>query len=551
MLKKQRRFTVYKLLTIMRLVTLSISLIALFLLQTCKPYYFRDHYQTTNDLLLNTENTPSKPYLKAHLQDGKVYILTDSWAVDTARNQVNGNGSLYDVNRKLITSGQVSVPIDSVSIFETNKKLDEVEKNTIAGLSVLAGLDVLLSVVCLTNPKACFGSCPTFYINEEDNFHFASAEGFSSAISPSLEYTDIDALNYTTKETDTFSIIMKNEALETHSVNHVKLLAVPRAKDERIYHSPDNLLYRCDRTVQAGKAIADEGDITDLLAKADRVERFSLADENNLSCKEEIYLTFDSPADTNTLGVNTLGLLISFRQTQMTTYLFYSAMDYMGNYVSDVFAELERDKYPAERLEKSIKGELGGIDIYVWDNYSCNWELQGSVNESGPIAFGHQLVPLQTRSPRQEFKIKIVLNKGLWRIDRVGLTGIHQVAKPIILEPNEILNQGMNDTDALARINDPEGYLISMPGEAYRFKFALPDKNERYELFLQSKGYYLEWMRESWIKEKNLLKLNQLLNQPKRFLKTETKAYKKQEKTMEAAFWNSKIDTKSFTYYDH
>ena len=90
-----------------------------------------------------------------------------------------------------------------------------------------------------------------------------------------------------------------------------------------------------------------------------------------------------------------------------------------------------------------------------------------------------------------------------------------------------------------------------MPGSAYIFNFDLPKHNEDYELFLYSKGYYLEWMREHWIKDKNLLKLRQMVEQPKKYLRVEAEAYKRYETNMEQEFWNSKIDTKIFSYYEN
>ena len=89
-----------------------------------------------------------------------------------------------------------------------------------------------------------------------------------------------------------------------------------------------------------------------------------------------------------------------------------------------------------------------------------------------------------------------------------------------------------------------------MPGSEYKFNFILPASDSDYELFLYSKGYYLEWMREHWIKDENMFKLRQMVESPKTFLKTEAKDYKLYEKTMEQEFWDSKIDTKSFSYYD-
>lgn len=58
-------------------------------------------------------------------------------------------------------------------------------------------------------------------------------------------------------------------------------------------------------------------------------------------------------------------------------------------------------------------------------------------------------------------------------------------------------------------------------------------------------------MRSHWIKDENIPKLKQMVNNPKRFLKEEAKNFKKYETSMEEAFWNSKIDTKNFSYYEN
>jgi len=514
--------------------------------QACTTYYFRSNYQDANKLLHETKSMQTKPYLKAHLRNGDICILHDSWQIDTAQDIVSGNGSRYDFNRRNIYEGYISIPIDSVSIFETNKKLVGAETGRIAALSILAGLDVIIGALCITNPKACFGSCPTFYINEKDNFHYADAEGFSNAISPSMEYYDIDALNNQSISGDTFSITMKNEALETHCVNNVKLLAFPRKGGKRIYQSPNNDFYLCENSYQLKRASGPEGEITSLLDRADKVERYNDADTHNLSSKEEIYLTFD---DIN--NPNDLGLIINFRQTLMTTYFIYSAMGYMGDEVGDIFAKMERTDQTKEKLKNGIKTELGNIDIYVWNEINEVWELQNGFYETGPIAFNHQILPLSTTGSSSQVKIKVVLNKGLWRMDYLALTNIKDKVTPIEIAPNQILNKGQIDSSALAQITIPDQYLISMPGSEYKFNFTFPDVNQNYELFLYSKGYYLEWMREHWIKDKDLFKLRQMVENPKKYLKEEAESYKLYENSMEQEFWNSKIDTKTFSYYEN
>ena len=525
---------------------LVVLVIGLLTIQACKTYYFRSNYQDANKLLHETQNVKTKPYLKAHLKNGDVCILKDSWHVDTIQYLISGNGSRYDFNRIRVFEGKFSVPIDSVAIFETNTKIQNPESDRIAALSILAGLDVVLGIVCLTNPKACFGSCPTFYINEKDNFHYADAEGFSNAISPSMEYFDIDALNIQTISGNTFSITMKNEALETHCVNNVKLLAYPLKKGERVYQSPSNEFYLCENNYVLKQAIGNEGDITALLKDEDRQERFSPSDGSNLSSKEEIVLTFD-----NAENADELGLILNFRQTLMTTYFIYSAMGYMGDEVGDIFAKIETEGNTKDKLKNGIKRELGNIDIYVWNEQNNNWEYQNGFYETGPIAINRQFIPLQNRQSNSKIKIKLVLNKGLWRMDYASLTNIKKQVSPIEISPSTITNKGKLDNIALSEINSPDKYLLSMPGSEYKFNFTLPSANTDYDFFLYSKGYYLEWMREHWIKDKDLLKLKQMVDNPKKYLREEAESYKQYEATMEHQFWNSKINTKTFSYYEN
>jgi hypothetical protein len=513
--------------------------------QSCSKFFFRANYNNANSLMHETKNLQTKPFLKAHIKNGDVCILMDTWKIDTSLHTISGNGTRYDFNRKVLFEGALHIPIDSVAIFETNKKIQPNEEGTIAALAILAALDVGLGIYCATNPKACFGSCPTFYTNENSNFHYADAEGFSNAIAPSMEYFDIDALNNGHTSQNTFSITMKNEALETHCVKDVKLLAYPRKDGERVYHSSSNDFYLCQNIYPLSVAKANEGDVTNLLQRADRQERFSVSDENNLSSKEEIYLDFGNVNDTSNLG-----LIVNFRQTLMTTYFIYSAMGYMGDKVGDIFAQLERNKEITGKLEGGIKKELGNIDVYGWDEQTRDWIFQGKLYETGPIAINHQFIPLSTIAKSSRLKLKIVLNKGLWRIDYTALTNIKEKVKPLEISPGAILNRGKQDDKALSDINSPNKHLVSMPGSMYKFIFNLPNEYNDYELFLYSKGYYLEWMRDQWIKDKDLLKLKQMVDNPGRYLQEEAKNYKEFESTMEEQFWSSKIDANTFTYHE-
>lgn len=515
------------------------GLILIALVISCrKTHYFRDSYRSLNELMHDADNLKQKGFLKAHFRNGNVCILNENWAIDSAALSISGTGKLYDYNRNLLQDGSISFVIDSIAIFETNRLLNNPEKERIAAFTFLTGLDALMGVFCLSFPKACFGSCPTFYINQDDNFHYADAEGFSNAIAPSLEYHDIDALQRHEIKNGQFSLFMKNEALETHCINEIKLLAFPVAVNEKVYQSPENKFYSSNKLFPLNKALSDEGDISHLLSESDRNEWFSLSDAQNLASKEEIHLSFkDIPNSHN------LGLVLHFRQTLMTTYFIYSAMGYMGDEVGDIFTQLDRDPDKLLKLENGIYNELGKVDVYVWNDLKKEWILQGGFYETGPIAINKQILPLKKMDFEENLKVKLVLNKGLWRIDHVSLADISGEAKPMEIQPESIVDHGKVNHQLLQKLAHPEKYLISMPGDSYEFKFLFPDKSLNYELFLYSKGYYLEWMRESWLKDKNLFKLRDMVEYPKKYLKDEANEFKKYEHLMEEQFWGSKIPT--------
>ena len=66
---------------------------------------------------------------------------------------------------------------------------------------------------------------------------------------------------------------------------------------------------------------------------------------------------------------------------------------------------------------------------------------------------------------------------------------------------------------------DPDQYLITIRGDEYNLFFAMPDSKSSYEWFLESRGYYLEWHRDEWLKNNNELALAELLVFPERALK--------------------------------
>jgi hypothetical protein len=70
-------------------------------------------------------------------------------------------------------------------------------------------------------------------------------------------------------------------------------------------------------------------------------------------------------------------------------------------------------------------------------------------------------------------------------------------------------------------------------------RFELPAGDP--ELFLESRGYYYEWMRPSWLAEEDLGELARLAFDSRRELKRLAPRYKRLEPDMDRVFWNSRL----------
>lgn len=483
--------------------------------------------------------------IKAHLRNGQLAVLNPGYVVDQTSAELRGEGKLYDVNRKLLSTGLLQLPLDSIVLYEANENISKRNDAQIAALTILTAASVGVAIYCFAQPKACFGSCPTFYLDPNQTAHYADAEAFSNAIAPSLEYVDVDALGRLQPSSNEVVLTVKNEAIETHCIRRAELLGWPVQVGERVFQTRKQHFYLCGEPIAPMKASGPEGDVTALLQRKDLVERFSLADERSLIARESVELLFD--------GVNEehdLGLVLGFRQTLMTTYFIYSAMGYMGDEVGDYFASIERSEKLRQRLRTGIKDELGDLEVHVFNQQTQRWEYQGGFYETGPIAINTQLQVLKQKAVNGQLRIKLVMNKGLWRIDYAGLVQVKSAIEPHRLALTKVSEGELDRPDLLRKLVDSTELLVTFPGDVYGLHYRFPFAAETWELFLEGQGYYLEWMREQWLEEKNTAKLRQMFMQPARYLKSETAAYKKYETTMEEAFWGSRIEKNMISHED-
>lgn len=498
---------------------------------------FRNVYSDYHTFKSVLDTLPDQPFLKAHLKNGDLALFFGQWNIDSTNGEITGRGSHFNYSREPLDSGQIKVNISDVILFETNAQITSNEDARFFAVAILTAANLGLTIYCISNPKACFGSCPTFYLDESTNVHHSDAEGFSSSILPSLKASDIDALNNPEVTSRELDIVLKNEALETHVIDKIKLLAVPRELNSHAYHGIFDDFYTAKTAIEPIMAVINSDCILDKLKIEDKNEWFSLADSKDLGTKEEIILIYKNPV---LATEDSIGFCLSFRQSLMTTYLFYNMMDYMGGMATSFSANIEKGNLSSDAIIKMYEA-LGGIEVCIWKENLDDWLPIGTYNEAGPIAINKQIIPFNHKYDSEEVKIKLRMTQGLWRLDCAQLIpGIVPVS-PVCLDPVWIKKEGQIDLIALEALQRDDQNLITLPGDKYKIGFELPEQID-YELFLWSKGYYLEWLRPEWLETKNLRKLNLFINNPRKFLKKEARAFKLYEDKMEEFFWNSRIN---------
>lgn len=472
------------------------------------------------------------PFLKAHLKNGELYVLSD-WTVDESRHVVTGRGDRLDIHRRSVEKGEsLSVPLSDVVLFETNVAQ---RSKRIQALAIMTGVSVAATAACLTNPKACFGSCPTFYTSYGAE-PVLQAEGFSSSILPSLEKRDVDALYRTSPRNSRFELRMTNEAQETHVVRYVRLLAAPRVAGGRVFATSEAAFWHSREVLAPTTCSAPEGDCTVAVRSFDAAERFTPADGRNLGKRETIELRFAAPASRR------VGLVIAARQTLLSTFLLYQALAYLGTSTVDRLATIERSDSLlvagdgptlAETRAGGMARRLGGIDAYVRD-HNRKWVKSGVFQETGPLATDVRLIPLPAATGG-EVLVRLDLTKGLWRIDAVLLATLDEKVEPLVVSPSAVRYRGDNIDPSALFAREP---LIALPGDEYSFAFELP--SDDYELFLDTRGYYLEWIRREWLRDENRMGAAMMLYAPGLALRLLAPQFKRMEAEMESQFWSSR-----------
>jgi hypothetical protein len=461
------------------------------------------------------------PFLKIHMKNGDLFVLSE-WRADEQRGRIAGKGEQLGADRAVVRRGDHDVAMADVAVYETNAISTS---PSIAAMAVVTGASIALTIACASNPKSCFGSCPTFYAPGETGAPVLQAEGFSDAIAPALETHDIDALWRTHVTGGRLTLRMTNEAYETHVVKRADLLAVPRPPGTRVL-STGEALWLTSALAAPARCTADEGDCTAVLAAVDGRERTSPSDGRDLAARETIDLAFP-------VGDGRAGIAIAARQSLVTTFLLYQGLSYLGTTAGSWLAALQRGDVASRRGGQALQQLSGGIEVQL--PRGDGWQTVGEVYETGPLATDVHLVVLPEGARGD--RVRLRLPRGGWRIDHVARVRLEREVAAQRIAPRAIRGT-LGREFAAGRTAATAFPIVTQPGDAYELDYDLPPGD--LELFLDSRGYYLEWMRKEWLREQRPLSAMKLLLDPAQAMRDLAPAWKRMEPEAEQLFWSSR-----------
>lgn len=429
--------------------------------------------------------------VKAHLKDGSTVVYANG--VNVSGGTLLGAGVRYDLALKQSTKVN-TIPLDSVVGMESFQTRVNGVKTAIVTTLVTAG--AIVGGVALF--KAIFGSCPTVY---SDNGTVAEAELFSNSIAPLFEARDVDRLLAQPDPNGILRLELRNEAMETHYINHLQIFEVSHATDEFVL--PDTQGHPVVvRGVRTPADIADRSgqDLRATLSAADntfyRTDRRRIDSATADDLNDWIDLTAAVPD-----GADSTTLVFRLRNSLLNTTLLYDVMlgpagaraiDWLGSALAQISTAVELGRWHERRA---------GLHISVWRDGA--YREVARIPDSGPITWHDVAAVIPAQEGEKSLRIRLSFLADQWRIDRFGVASAEREGAPRVIQISEVTgSDGRPENTAHDSMSASDArYLQTNPGQRFfvDFNVGRAPAGQSRTFLLSSQGYYTEWIRGSWI----------------------------------------------------
>lgn len=432
--------------------------------------------------------------VKAHLLDGSMVVFSKGAAVGGGF--VKGEGERYALGNPNPVRSE-AIPLDSVVGMESYQVSVKRGTTTLA----TTGTVVLGAVATVLVLKALFGSCPTFY-SDSAGTHVLEAEGFSYSIAPLFEQRDVDRLRTGVGPDGTVRLEVRNEALETHYINHLELVETRHRIGETVV--PDQSGFplilgplsppiaardRAGRDVLPALASGD-GDIF-----ATDARTLAAADSTDLHDYVDITVARPPKADS-------LAIVFRLRNSLLNTVLLYdgiladqgaASLDWLGRDMQKITNAIDLGRWYQKNMGMRISVRDGGVYRQV-----------ARFTDKGPIAF-HDIAVVVPAPLGDSVHVRLSFVADDWRIDKVSTASTFSRAPVRTIPLQQVVgSDGAADTAAFASLSAPDDrYLTTAPGQRFSARFTAGEtSSDSVRTFmLASQGYYTEWVRGDWMKK--------------------------------------------------
>lgn len=435
--------------------------------------------------------------LKIHLVDGTIALFPGgaTFLLDS----LTGAGRHYSLllDRSAAIDG---LSLNDVVAVETYDERVLVAQSLATSIALSAAATTAAVMIVPALATAIFGSCPTIY-SQTDAKPRLEAESFSNSIAPLLEMRDVDRIHAIPNVFGRLELDVRNEALETHYINHLELVevthrpgafAVPAERGKALVLS--DFIPVTGLTDRAGRDVSDVLQTPDGDAYRTDVQVLDSVRAEDL--RDYIDLVMPNPA------ADTVAVLLSLRNSLLNTVLFYDfmlraqgprALEWLSRDINTVSTAVALGDFYSRHMRLRVQVRDGEAFREV-----------GQVREVGPIAWSDVavLVPVPAGN---SLRIRLSFIADAWRIDRAAVAlgvqreSVRRLPVERVLDADRAV-----DHEALANITRPdEDYLITLPGDRFWIQFdpqrAPADLDRTY--FIAAQGYYTEWIRGEWLRD--------------------------------------------------
>jgi hypothetical protein len=435
------------------------------------------------------------------LRNDNILIYPNGFTVEN--NYIIGMHKTYDYIGTPLYSDPI-VPIDS--IIAINQYIETTSgglyfadfMNAFFGVSLTS-----LAIICVSCPKCCFGSCPTVYVPVNDEF-VLQAELFSKCISRQLEANDLDIIKYKIPSDGNLKLKITNEALETHYINKFNLIVVKHKQGTEVYTTNQDSLTLIQSLTSFRDAISDNGNSIAQSLKYDDNKFFRSSEDKILELRNGPVKDFIE-IRANFPNNDKVKMLIKYRNTLLTTTLLYDVViGSQGINAIEWTKKMNEDKFYATQF-KTVYDIFSGINIECYKNN--RWINLGKFEDAGPLNWKYSVADIPVDADGEVIaKLSFIPDNIM--IDYIAFdTTVSEnnfsIEKP---SPVSIINYKNSTEDELTRLiaADDSLYLVTNPGDSYLLNYKLNNSDDSsVTLLIESKGYYNEWIRGNWIREKN------------------------------------------------